>query len=119
MCGRRGHPEPNTQCKCQVPSAKREGEPGMKRFLLRLWKETDGFVLSSEMVMYGTVGVVGVTTGYAALRDSINTELDDVAKALGATDQSYFVNGVYGHSAWTAGSAFFDRVDRNDIPQCV
>jgi hypothetical protein len=91
----------------------------MKRYLLRLWTEDDGFVLSSEMVLYGTVGVVGVTTGYAALRDSVNTELDDVAKALGSTDQSYYVGGVYGHSAWSAGSAYFDRVDRNDIPACV
>jgi len=91
----------------------------MKRHLMRLWTEDDGFVLSSEMVLYGTVGVVGVTTGYAALRDSVNTELDDVAKALGSTDQSYFVGGVYGHSAWSAGSAYFDRVDRPDVPACV
>jgi hypothetical protein len=91
----------------------------MKPYLLRLWTEDDGFVLSSEMVMYGTVGVVGVTTGYTALRDSINTELDDVAQAIGSTDQSYYYGGVYGHSAWSAGSAFFDRVDRPDLPKCV
>jgi hypothetical protein len=83
----------------------------MKQKLERLWNEDDGFVLSTEMVLYGTVGVVGVTAGYAALRDSVNSELNDVAKAIGCLDQSYWFSPVVGHSAWSAGSAYYDRAD--------
>lgn len=88
----------------------------MLRTLKHLWNDDDGFVLSSEMVMYGTVGVVGVTAGAAALRDTVNSELDDVAKAIGSIDQSYYFSGTAGHSAWTAGSVFFDRADKSDVP---
>ena len=81
-----------------------------------LWLQDDGFVLSSELVLYGTMGVIGVGAGYTAVRDTMNTELNDVAKALGSMDQSYVFTGTSGHSAWTAGSAFFDRADRCDVP---
>lgn len=81
-----------------------------------LWLQDDGYVLSSELVLYGTMGVIGVGAGYTAVRDTMNTELNDVAKALGSMDQSYVFTGTSGHSAWTAGSAFFDRADRCDVP---
>ena len=91
----------------------------MQRSLARLWLEDDGFVLSSEIIMYGTLGVIGVGAGYTALRDSVNSELTDVAKAIGSIDQSFWFAPVAGHSAWTAGSAFFDRADVCDGPQPV
>jgi hypothetical protein len=91
----------------------------MKCLLQRLWSEEDGFVLSSEMVLYGTLGVVGVGAGYTAMRDSINTELSDVAKAIGSIDQSFWYSPVIGHSAWTAGSSYFDRADLCDGPTAV
>lgn len=91
----------------------------MNNLLNRLWLEEDGFVLSSEMILYGTLGVVGVGAGYTALRDSVNSELSDVAKAIGSIDQSFWYAPVVGHSAWTAGSAFFDRADVCDGPQRV
>jgi hypothetical protein len=91
----------------------------MKRNLERLWMEEDGFVLSTEMVMYGTVGVLGVGAGYTALRDSVNAELTDVAKAIGALDQSYCYSPVVGHCVYTAGSSFYDRADLPDGPQAL
>lgn len=92
----------------------------MQRILKRLWLEDDGAVLSSEMLMYGSVGVVGMTAGYGTLRDTLNSELDDVAQSLGSIDQSYYLSGTMGHCAWTAGSAFIDRADRPDYPsKCV
>jgi hypothetical protein len=88
----------------------------MLRKLNELWRDDDGFVVSSELVMYGTMGVIGVGAGYTAVRDTMNTELNDVAKALGSMDQSYYISGVSGHCSFTAGSAFFDRADRCDVP---
>lgn len=89
----------------------------MKHKLQRLWNEDDGFVLTTETVLYGTVGVVGLTAGYAALRDSVNSELNDVAKAIGCLDQSYWFSPVVGHGAWSAGSAYYDRADFCDQQQ--
>ncbi len=92
----------------------------MQRILKSLWSEIDGGVLSTEMILYGTLGVVGVSAGYGTVRDSVNSELDDVAKAIGSIDQSYYLSGTAGHCAWTAGSAFIDRADRVDYPsKCV
>jgi hypothetical protein len=91
----------------------------MQRVIERLWQEDGGFVLSSEVMMYGTLGVVGLGAGLTALRDSVNSELNDVAKAIGSVDQSYWYSPVVGHSAWTAGSAFFDRADVCDGPQPI
>lgn len=89
----------------------------MQRFLNRLWDEDDGFMLTTETVLYGTVGVIGVTAGMTALRDSVNSELNDVGKAIGSIDQSFWFSPVVGHSAWTAGSAYYDRADYCDGPQ--
>ncbi|MGC3971260.1 MAG: hypothetical protein QM775_29135 [Pirellulales bacterium] len=88
----------------------------MLRTLNDLWRDDDGYVVSSELVMYGTMGVIGVGAGYTAVRDTMNTELNDVAKAIGSMDQSYYISGVSGHCSYTAGSAFFDRADRPDVP---
>ena len=88
----------------------------MRRILHRLWNEAEGFVLSSEMILYGTLGVIGVTAGYTALRDAVNTELDDVAKAIGALNQSYAYSPVIGHGAYTAGSMYVDRAEYCDMP---
>lgn len=88
----------------------------MKRVLKELWMNEEGFVLSTEMMLYGTVGVVGATTGLAAFRDAVNSELGDLSRAIGSLDQSYCISPVTGHGAYTAGSAFYDRADLCDIP---
>ncbi|MCE9604838.1 MAG: hypothetical protein K8U03_08050 [Planctomycetia bacterium] len=89
----------------------------MLRYVKDLWTDESGFVLSTEMMLYGTVGVVGATTGLSAFRDAVNTELGDLAKAIGSLDQSYCISPVTGHHAYTAGSAFYDRADLPDVPQ--
>jgi hypothetical protein len=63
-------------------------------------------VLSSELVLVGTLGVVGATVGLNAVSDSINLECVDFARAMRSLDQSYEVRGVEGCGAWTAGSAY-------------
>ncbi len=68
-----------------------EKESVMNNLLKRLWLEEDGVVLSSEMMLYGSLGVVGAGAGYTALRDSVNAELSDLAKALGSIDPKFLV----------------------------
>ena len=76
------------------------------KWLHALLRDESGAVLSSELVMVGTVGVVGATVGLSALKESVNQELVDVAKAVRSLDQSYCIEGTKGCGAWTAGSSF-------------
>ena len=46
--------------------------------------------------------------GPIAVRDAVNGELFDLARALRSLDQSYAFRGVQGCGAWTAGSAYMD-----------
>lgn len=82
----------------------------------QLWNDEDGVILSSEIALLGSVMVIGLVAGVTTFRDAVNSELGDVAAALGAMDQSYAYGGVCGHHAFTAGSAFYDRADCPDYP---
>ncbi|MBN2577852.1 MAG: hypothetical protein JXB10_02590 [Pirellulales bacterium] len=58
--------------------------------LKRMWREDEG-VLTFEWIVLITLLVVGVVGGMAAVRDAINIELEGVAGAIIAVDQSYKV----------------------------
>lgn len=72
----------------------------------RLLRDEQGFVLSAESVLLGTVGVIGATVGLGAVAESVNDELTDVAMAFRSLDQSYKVEGRARCGAWVAGSQF-------------
>lgn len=74
--------------------------------LRQLWSDETALVLSSEMVLVGTIGVVGATVGLKAIAESVNRELTDVAMAVRSLDQSFTIEGTTGCGASTAGSSF-------------
>ncbi len=73
---------------------------------MQLLRDERGFVLSAEMALLGTVGVIGATVGLSAVAKSVNDELTDVAMALRSLDQSYCFEGSSGCGSYTAGSSF-------------
>ena len=73
--------------------------------LKQLWKDEAGAILSAEIVLVGTILVVGMVSGLSSLRDAVVTELADVGGAIGWVDQSFEFCGITGHSASTAGTA--------------
>lgn len=77
----------------------------MKMFA-RLYGDEAGAVLSSELVLVGTLGVISATVGLKALSTALNEELEDVAFAIRSLDQSYAVAEVRGCGAYSAGSSF-------------
>lgn len=83
----------------------------LRACLRRLWAEQQAFVVSSELVLTGSLLLGGAVVGLTQLRDTLTQELGDVATAIGNLDQSYSIGGIRGHSAFTAGSAFYDRAD--------
>lgn len=84
----------------------------MMRLAKQLWHDQAGFIVSAELVLISTVGVIGLLTGLTCLRNAINSELTDVACAISSLDQSYCYTGFHSYKdkcscvtkARTAGS---------------
>ena len=79
--------------------------------MLRLWNEETGAIISAEIVLVATILVIGLVAGLKSVRDSVVTELGDVAQAIANINQSYSFSGAGGHHAFSAGSAFIDTAD--------
>ena len=67
------------------------------------------------MVLIATVLVIGMLVGLVVVRDSVVQEMEDVAEAIGAMQQSYTFNGIQTAAndslPLTAGSSWADAVD--------
>ena len=74
----------------------------------KLWKDEAGFVVSAELIFIATLLVIGLVTGWVAIRNSVVSELTEVAQAIGSVDQSYSYNGRTNCASATAGSAVTD-----------
>ncbi|MBC7822230.1 MAG: hypothetical protein IAG10_35545, partial [Planctomycetaceae bacterium] len=79
-----------------------------------------GFIVSAELVLVLTIGVLGMVVGLASVKDAITSELNDLADAFGTVDQSFNVrglqaaaNGGKGHAS-ALGFGFNDRQDDCD-----
>ncbi|MCL6503828.1 MAG: hypothetical protein K6T86_14185 [Pirellulales bacterium] len=84
------------------------------KVLSRLWKEEDGAIVSSEIVVVTVLLVLGMIVGLQSVREAVVTELADFAAAVGSINQSYSFAGITGHHSSTAGSAFADFADSCD-----
>ncbi len=83
----------------------------LNRIAVRLAHETDGAIVSAELMLIATILVIGMIVGLKSLRDSVVSELADVAQALANVDQSYSYSGVVGHASFSAGATFADLAD--------
>jgi hypothetical protein len=63
------------------------------------------------VLLVASILVLGVVVGLASVRDSVVTELADVAQALANVNQSFSFSGTSGHHAFSGGGAFNDRAD--------
>lgn len=75
----------------------------------RLWSEDAGAILSAEMVMVGTVGVLGAVAGLGAASDAVDGEFRELAASIRSFDQSYAVQGHRSCGAWKAGSIYIQQ----------
>lgn len=86
-----------------------------------MWKRfsgcESGAILSAEIVVVGTVLILGLITGLTGLQHAVTSELQDLSGAFGALDQSYCFSG---HAkigfcdricAYNSGSCFLDLAD--------
>lgn len=92
------------------------------RQLRALWNDERGFIISAELVLIGTLVVLGLVAGLTLVRDSVAGEFTDIAAAMRSLDQSYYYTGFRarktygcgGCKAWTAGSYFSQKGEKYD-----
>lgn len=84
----------------------------MNNLIHTFWKDENGFVVSAELILIATLAVLSLVVGLKEVSTAINNELEDVASAFGAVNQSYHYRGLRArHKAWVPGSAFRDEAD--------
>ena len=91
--------------------------------LKALWNDEAGVILSAELVLIGTILVLGMIVGLVELQCSIVAELSDLASAFGNLNQSYQISGFASFKggnqfkARTYGASYTDRPDICDCDQ--
>jgi hypothetical protein len=87
----------------------RKESKNMLKNLKKLWNDESGAIIASEIVLIGTITVIGTVTGLTSLRDGVIEELADLGAAVGCIDQSFSCGNVCGHSASTSKSQFTNQ----------
>jgi len=88
--------------------------------LKSLWNDEAGVILSAELVLIGTILVLGMIVGLVELQCSIVAELSDLSSAFGNLNQSYQISGFASSKgggqfkARTYGAAYNDSRDTCD-----
>ena len=88
--------------------------------LKQLWNDEVGFVISAELVLVLTIGVLAMIVGLSEVAVAVNTELNDISNAIGRLNQSYSFTGFQSpsyrkHKSDYAGSSWSDSIDNCDI----
>lgn len=83
----------------------------MTKLAIRFWNDQDGALVSAEIMLVATILVLGMIVGLKSVRDSVVSELADVAQALGNIDQSFSYSAICGHAAHVDGASFEDLLD--------
>lgn len=79
-----------------------------------LKNDENGFVVSAELVLVGTILVIGMIVGLTELSYGVNEELEDVGSAVGSINQTYYFTLSSGHKGEVVGSTFLDFRDECD-----
>lgn len=87
----------------------------MRNLWQKLLADETGLVLSSEVAIVGTVGVLSMVVGLNAVACAVTSELNDLASAFGAIDQTFNYQSIskVGHGR-VVGSGYNDAQDMCD-----
>jgi Flp pilus assembly pilin Flp len=79
-----------------------------------LRNDENGFVVSAELVLVGTILVLGMIVGLSELSFNVNQELEDLGSAVGGINQTYYYTMARGQKGESVGSTFLDFQDECD-----
>ncbi len=82
--------------------------------LHKLSSDEHGFVVSAELVLVGTIVVLGMIVGLTELSYGVNEVLEDVGSAIGSINQTYYYTLASGKKGEVVGSTFLDFQDECD-----
>lgn len=86
-----------------------------KQTAIRFWHDEQGVIVATELILIGTLLVLGLVAALAVVRAAIVTELGDFASSIGTMSQTYSVGGTAAaDGSFTGGSAFSDAADSAD-----
>ncbi len=83
----------------------------MTALTARLIHDEAGFIVSAELVLIATVGVLAMVVGLSEVALNINNELEDIGSAFGSVNQSFMVRSSRGHQGSGEGGSFQDSSD--------
>ena len=86
----------------------------MTTLFTKLIHDEAGFIVSAELVLVATVGVLSMIVGLSEIALNVNNELEDVASAFGSINQTFVQKGILGHQGYVGGTEFKDNVDHCD-----
>lgn len=81
----------------------------MTKLFKALYNDEAGFIVSAELVLVATIGVLAMVVGLSEVSGNINQELEDVGSAFSCIDQSYHYELSHGHKGCSRGSSFQDE----------
>lgn len=79
-----------------------------------LRNDENGFIVSAELVLVGTILVLGMIVGLTELSFNVNEELEDLGSAIGGINQTYYYTLASGLKGEAVGSTFLDFADECD-----
>ncbi len=95
--------------------------------LRQLLNEEVGVILSAELVLVLTIGILAVIVGLSEIATAVNTELNDFSDAIGSVSQSFGFTGFFGGGgklkgftggggtrSGGGGTTFIDEIDDCD-----
>lgn len=91
--------------------------------LRTLLHDEAGFIVSAELVLIATLCVIGLLVGLSQVQHAVVEELNDVAHAIGALNQSFMFTGFSAEKnkcggtikkSQSFGSSFHDSSDTCD-----
>jgi Flp pilus assembly pilin Flp len=86
----------------------------MLHTLNALLNDEAGFIVSAELVLVATIGVLAMIVGLTEVSFAVNQELEDVGSAFGSINQGFKYNGTVGFKGGVSGSLYNDEWDDCD-----
>lgn len=87
----------------------------IKSLIQSLWQDEHGFIVSAEIILVGTIGVLSMVVGLSTVSRSITNELDDMADAFNSVNQGNDSGRGQGRRRDRNRFASNDRIDASDI----
>jgi hypothetical protein len=85
----------------------------------KLYTDETGFVFSLEIILVAVILLIGIVTGLSAVRNAVLGELDELADAILAINQSYSVGGSSEQCANTGVTTFNDLPGLAQVTLCT